>query len=259
MGSFVESFKGPVRNILTVERRRQLRYKLLSRIYRSDLTKLAELYQTDKTGSHYYTPHYQSHFEKLRNNSLNLLEIGIGGYDDPVAGGNSLRMWKAFFPKGRIYGLDIYDKSRHDENRIKTFRGSQIDEQFLIGIVKEIGKVDIIIDDGSHVNDHVISTFKILFPMLDTNGIYVIEDTQTSYWDTAAGQQWGGSTLLDASHTTMNFLKGLIDGLNYEEFIHHYEPSYFDRHVVGMHFYHNLVFIMKGINNEGSNLARISG
>jgi demethylmacrocin O-methyltransferase len=183
------------------------------------------------------------------------LEIGIGGYDNPKVGGNSLRMWKVYFPNSNIFGIDIYDKTYHEEHRIKSFRGSQIDEDFLRGVVQEIGKVDIIIDDGSHRSDHIITTFKILFPLMDLNGIYVVEDLQTSYWDTMAGESWGGSTDLTAPYTSMNHFKSLIDGLNYEEFaLDEYTPSYFDKHIISMHFYHNLLFIYKGLNNEGSNL-----
>jgi hypothetical protein len=50
------------------------------------------------------------------------------------------------------------------------------------------------------------------------------------------------------------FLKKLTDSLNYEEFLKPgYQPSYYDEHIVAMHFYHNLVFIQKGQNKEGSN------
>jgi len=57
--------------------------------------------------------------------------------------------------------------------------------------------------------------------------------------------------------TSLCLLKNLTDGLNHEEFIRPgYQPSYYDLHIVGMHFYHNLVFIQKGENNEGSNLIR---
>jgi demethylmacrocin O-methyltransferase len=53
----------------------------------------------------------------------------------------------------------------------------------------------------------------------------------------------------------VNFLKSLIDGLNHEEFtLEGYKPSYFDRRIVAMHFYHNLAFIQKGRNDEGSNV-----
>ena len=55
----------------------------------------------------------------------------------------------------------------------------------------------------------------------------------------------------------MNFLKSLTDSLNYEEFDKQgYVPSYYDKHIVSMSFYHNLVFIHKGNNNEGSNIIR---
>ena len=69
------------------------------------------------------------------------------------------------------------------------------------------------------------------------------------------GIQFGGSTDLNAPHTTMNFLKQRVDGLNYEEFLSQdYVPTYFDRHIEAMHFYHNLVFLYKGLNNDGSNV-----
>jgi len=49
--------------------------------------------------------------------------------------------------------------------------------------------------------------------------------------------------------------KSLVDCLNYEEFIRPgYVPSYYDRNITSLHFYHNLVFIQKGPNQEGSNL-----
>jgi hypothetical protein len=48
----------------------------------------------------------------------------------------------------------------------------------------------------------------------------------------------------------MGFLKNLVHGLNYSEYIKiNYEPSYYDRYIMAIHFYHNIVFIQKGINN----------
>jgi demethylmacrocin O-methyltransferase len=224
-------------------------------LYRNNLSRLAVAMGTDKYGEHFYTPHYHNHFNTIRKKKLTILEIGIGGYDNPREGGGSLRMWKAYFPKSKIYGIDIFDKSFHNEKRIKTFKGSQIDEVFLNKVIDEIGNPDIIIDDGSHYNEHIITTFKILFPLLKDKGIYVVEDTQTSYWPEYANEKWGGSEDLQAGFTSMNFLKSLTDGLNYEEFlVKNYAPSYYDKHIVSLHFYHNLVFVYKGKNNEGSNM-----
>ena len=88
-------------------------------------------------------------------------------------------MWKAYFPESRIFGIDIYDK-KYRRRRIRTFQGSQTDANFLKRVVEEIGPVDIIIDDGSHYNTHVIASFQTLFRLLAPKGIYVVEDTQTS-------------------------------------------------------------------------------
>lgn len=215
------------------------------------LPRLCEKYGSDKHGFHFYAQHYERHFRSLRKKPLRLLEIGIGGYDDPGKGGASLRVWQHFFPKALIYGLDIHDKSAHDTRRIKTLVGDQADADQLTAISDAYGPFDIIIDDGSHLNQHVLSSFKCLFPLLKPNGIYAVEDLQTSYWENAFGMPWDGSSDLNARDTSMGFFKSLADGLNHVEFKNaSYQPSYYDRHVVALHFYHNLVFIQKGVNDE---------
>jgi hypothetical protein len=216
-------------------------------LFSSNLKALALVYGTDKWGGHWYAQHYEKHFALFRRRRLNILEIGIGGSEDPEAGGASLRMWRTYFPYSRIFGVDIFDKHVHDERRIKTFRGSQVDETFLSEVVKQIGEIHIIIDDGSHRNEHVLRTFAFLFPKLREDGIYVIEDTQTSYW----ANQGGSSVDLNRQDTTMGFLKMLVDGLNYAEYDRpQYVPTFYDRHITAMHFYHNIVFIQKGLNDE---------
>jgi len=217
-----------------------------------DLPALASYFGTDKWNGHWYAQHYQTHFAALRRKPLRLLEIGVGGYADPHSGGESLRMWKAYFPNALIFGLDIVDKRPPDEPRIRTLIGSQDDEELLKSVSAQHGPFDIIIDDGSHVNAHILKSFRVLFPLLAENGLYVVEDTQTSYWP-----QFGGAPAGDhAAPTSMNVLKGLVDGLNHREFPRTGElsPSYLERHVVAMHFYHNLVFVQKGVNDEPSNI-----
>jgi hypothetical protein len=219
--------------------------------YRNDLPRLASLYFTDKWNIHWYAVHYQHYFQPWRKKKFNLLEIGIGGFADPKAGGESLRMWKAYFRKAIVYGIDIYDKKALEENRIRIEQGSQEDEAFLKRLSEKAGGFDLIIDDGSHVNRHAIKTFQILFPLLRPGGIYVVEDTQSSYWPGFGGS----SDDLRREDTIMGYFKGLTDGLNYEERIQPgYAPTYFDRNITGIHFFHNLIFILKGDNNEGSNL-----
>jgi demethylmacrocin O-methyltransferase len=137
------------------------------------------------------------------------LEIGVGGYADPAAGGESLRMWQEYFPNAVIYGIDIFDKKMHEHGPIRIRQGSQEDEEFLRAVAHEAGAFDIIIDDGSHLNSHVIKSFSVLFPLLSHNGIYAIEDVQTSYWP-----QFGGSSdELNSKHTSIGFFKGLVVAL----------------------------------------------
>ena len=218
-----------------------------------DLCKLAAHFKTDKWGTHRYAQHYQRHLEHLRDQPINLLEIGIGGYSKAGKGGASLRMWKHFFPNAQIYGMDIEDKSFVDEDRITTFIGDQSDPASLRAIAEKIGQLDVIIDDGSHLSPHIVTTWHTLFPLLAPNGIYAVEDTQTSYWP-----EWQGSEDRNSPDTSMALLKGLTDGLNYEEFVdENYEPSYSDLHVIATHFYHNLVIIEKGVNAEGTKKKRI--
>ena len=47
-------------------------------------------------------------------------------------------------------------------------------------------------------------------------------------------------------------LKRLADGLNWEEFSHR-TPQPFDSQIASLHLYHNLAFIYKGQNTEGTN------
>jgi len=231
---------------------RTLRHLYARARWGRDLPALASYFGTDKWGLHWYAGHYQRHFAALRRKPLRLLEIGIGGYADPASGGESLRMWKAYFPNALIFGLDIADKRVHDEARIRTIRGSQDDEETLKAVSAQHGPFDIVIDDGSHLNPHVLKSFLVLFPLLGENGLYVVEDTQTAYWP-----EFGGAPAADRdAPTSMNVLKSLVDGLNHREFPRsgEFAPSYLERHIVAMHFYHNLVFVQKGINDEPSNL-----
>jgi len=243
-----ETLKNYIRNILSpahYEMIREMYRALYGKIYANDLKRLAIFHGTDKDRNHSYIQHYKTHFNSIRKRKLNILEIGVGGYKK-LTGGASLRMWSDYFPNSMIYGIDIYPKKISAGKKIKIFQGSQIDKRFLEEVYRQTGPLDIIIDDGSHNNEHVITSFKILFPLLSKNGIYVIEDVQTSYYKNYGGD----SENLNNPKTQMNYLKGLLDGLNYMEFENPaYKPSYFDLHIISVHFYHNLVFFYKGLND----------
>jgi demethylmacrocin O-methyltransferase len=213
----------------------------------TDLTELAVRFDADKWGGHWYTPHYQRYLEPLRDRQVTVLEIGVGGYDDPDLGGASLRMWKHYFWRGQVYGLDIYPKHGITEPRLRTIQGDQGDADALAGIAKRYGPFDVVIDDGSHFSEHVRTSFATLFPLLRPGGRYVIEDMQSGYWP-----GWGGSTDLDSPATPMGLVKSLLDGLNHQEQIRAADrsPSTTELTVTGVHVHHNIAVIEKGLNSE---------
>lgn len=213
---------------------------------------ISDKYGSDKNTRHKYTQHYHRHFSPFRDRDVVVLELGIGGYDVAL-GGSSLRMWREYFPKSTVYGVDVEDKSGCDGDGIKTFRGSQDDPDFLAEVMRQTGPPDIIIDDASHINPLTVKSFQILFPHLKDGGLYAIEDLQTSYWTDYWFVSWLGSHDPDAKGTAMAMLKSLCDGLNYEEFlIEDYKPTYTDVQVKAVHFWHNLCIVEKGLNREGS-------
>jgi hypothetical protein len=240
----------------TYKTRLKIRFKLRSlkaSFFSSNLNRIATIHKTDKSRYHFYAQHYQHHFRPFKYKKVKMLEIGVGGYDSPISGGESLRMWKTYFPFAKIFALDNFDKSFLEERRIKIFKGSQVDLKFLDAVCTAAGPFELIVDDGSHINEHVIQTFEFLFPKLKSGGIYVVEDTQTSYWESYGGT----SNDLNREGTIYHFFKGLIDSLNNEEFlIDGYKKTYYDKNIISMHFYHNMIFIYKGNNDELSNLVR---
>lgn len=188
---------------------------------------------TDKSSrGHNYCVLYEQYFGSLRNEPITLLEVGHGGYIYYDRGGQSAKMWREYFSKGIIATIDLYDKQPIEG--VRFFQGSQIDGGFLNNVIKEIGETDIIIDDGSHHNDHTYRTFEILWPHLKSGGYYVVEDVHTSYWP----ENYGGTTD-PHGHNTMNYFKRLTDHLNYE--VNGLE----NKNIDFIHFYKEIIFIKK--------------
>jgi hypothetical protein len=209
------------------------------------LSELALKHGTDKWGHHWYTDKYEKILAHLKNKAIKLLEIGVGGYEYPDRGGQSLKMWKEFFPKAQIFGLDYFDKSKLQEDRIKIFKGSQSDEAILNQIKNYCKELHVIIDDGSHKCFDQITSFKNLFPWMDANGIYIIEDTETSYWrDYGGNDKWLADPL-----TCVNYFKALTDALNHKTIAGDVmAPPHFIDMIESITFYRNIIVIQKGVN-----------
>lgn len=121
-----------------------------------------------------FTECYETLFAPYREHTLTILELGVGGYKNPNAGGGSLRMWAEFFPNAQIVGLDIAEKRLQLPSNVALHQGSQTDVAFLMDLAATYGSFDIVIDDASHVTEKTIISFECLWPF--TRFFYVIED-----------------------------------------------------------------------------------
>jgi cephalosporin hydroxylase len=221
-----------------------------------DLKKLAIKHGSDKHGSHYYTEIYERYMLPKKNNPITILEIGIGGYNngnysDINLGGESLKMWRDYFLKGKVIGLDIIKKKIKLGRRVKIIQGSQNSANCLFKIVKKFKKFDFIIDDGSHNSKDVIFSFEHLFNSLKEGGYYFIEDTQASYI-----REFGGDgAFLNNKKTAINYFKKIVDKINYQEIENpFYKPDEFAENITEISFFHNMIVIKKEKNCEKSSI-----
>ncbi len=139
-----------------------------------DLDMIGVLEGTDKSSAAAfcwdYLRHYQPLFDGWRDQPINMIEIG-------VAHGSSLRVWKNYFSKANIVGIDINpDCAKFASDRVAVEIGSQVDPDFLQRVCAKYPP-QIVIDDGSHRARHIVFTFEHIFPTLLPGGIYIVEDT----------------------------------------------------------------------------------
>lgn len=185
------------------------------------LDELAILHETDRASvftrtyakPHGYAEHYDHIFTPLRDKPVKMLEIG-------VAGGEGIKMWLAYFahPDTRVFGVDnvqatnpwntVFEFDANKEKRYRFVHGDQSDETFWKCFAVDYGADwDIIIDDGSHYNSDIITSFNALWPLLKPGGFYAVEDLGVAYGV--------GTIFVKPSHSGhIQWLHELLDNLN---------------------------------------------
>jgi len=141
-------------------------------------------YVTDKGTEHGYIPVYDELFFNIKNNDLNILEIG-------TLQGGSLKLWNEYFVNSKIYGVE-------DFSQITGFAGKIINKEEIIEDLKKYPRInlfcfdsedvskinynlsnlkfDIIIDDASHHPENQIKNIINYIPFLKKEGLYIVED-----------------------------------------------------------------------------------
>lgn len=188
-----------------------------------------------------YIPIYESFLAPFIGREVTLVEIGVGY-------GGCLQMWqKHLGSQAKIYGIE---KTLHPDlinmevvDGIEIIPGDQANSEFLKTVPGLIPSINIIIDDGSHINSDQIKTFEALFMHLAHGGLYFVEDTHTSYRD----ENYGGG--YKKPGTFLEYCKTIIDALHRTE-----DPRIIEEHpnvcalgtkIDSIHFYPTMVVIKK--------------
>jgi len=186
----------------------------------------------------HYFPIYERHFKDFVSKPVTFIEIGCGS-------GGSLQMWKRYFgPHARIVGIDIKPECKQfEEDQIEVRIGDQSDEGFLNSVIEEFGTPDIVLDDGSHIMNHIVASFRSLYHRMSKSGIYLVEDLHTAYWSDHEGGLHKPSTFIEIS-------KGLIDELNADHTRGALSSTAFTQSTLSMHFYDSVIVFERGTHTK---------
>ena len=150
------------------------------------LNDLVDNSKTDKDTVHSYLPLYESLLQSKKNTAKNVLEIGIGDFNEK--NGGSIKMWKDYFTNATIYGLDIIPRDRVmdellNDNRVVLYTSiDAYNEDFFITHFLNKIKCDFILDDGLHTLDSMKQFIQLYSQIMTDDGILIIEDVQSWDW-----------------------------------------------------------------------------
>jgi len=186
---------------------------------------------------------YMKHLSKFIDKSPTILEIG-------VQNGGSIDMWLEYFGPGTtVVGVDVVPECKqlkYPEN-VEIFIGDQADVNFWDTVLTKYNEFDIIIDDGGHTMQQQIVTLDKMFPALKEGGVFICEDTHTSYMP-----GWGGQYGNKA--TFMSYAQRLSDYMTKEYippgFISKKTQSIFGNSLTSMSFYNSMVVFEKEKQKE---------
>jgi hypothetical protein len=132
---------------------------------------------TKKTPRHGYTGIYTLFFARFVDNPIIIAEIGIDSC-------SSIAMWYNYFthPDTKIFG---FDREIHHISHLNSLGGENIkgmfmdvrDEDSIVAGLSAIGtKVDVLIDDSTHIFEDQILIIKKSINFIKSGGMIIIED-----------------------------------------------------------------------------------
>ena len=133
-------------------------------------------YGTDKGDyKSYVDGFYENNFSPFRDQELTLVEIG-------VRSGASLKLWKEYFSRAKIIGIDSLrdftvnnipiNQDWVSGDRIAYING----DAYIQTTADQVNNIDILIDDGPHTVQSHIALLELYIPKMSKNGLIIIED-----------------------------------------------------------------------------------
>ena len=212
---------------------------------------------------HDYFPVYERYLGRFLGKSPRVLEIG-------VQGGGSAILLTDWLGKGTtVTGVDIDPECRKNTipGLIEIEIGDQADRSFLKNLLDRHGPWDIIIDDGGHTNNQILTSFDLLFPSLNSGGIYLIEDTHAHFYGRDFHdhpQKKSVITLVADLFTAMHAWTGSRKHIPHwrvppPDRLEKENVPYLSRHVAGIHLFDSMIVIEKNERFEPFCERRVAG
>lgn len=155
---------------------------------------------TDKV-EHRYLGHYEEALGHLRDRAIKVLEVG-------VFHGQSILMWREYFPKAEIHGVDIdfsaSGKVLAGTPGVHLHRVNCDVEEEIAEFARQHGGFDVIIDDGGHTMRQQQLALKVLWKVLSPGGLFIMEDLHTSLEEFYPGYN------AERQPTTLSLLEELV-------------------------------------------------
>lgn len=167
-----------------------------------DVTELCWRSHTDKhKGEFPHSDLYGVLFSNFQDQAICFLEIGVNK-------GGSIPVWEEYFPNATLLATDIKpDCLLRATERTKISLVDQFDAEAMTAYADEHGPFDVVIDDGSHYSSHQILTLETLWPYMKPGGLFIIEDTETSYIEEYRRAEGDGFSCVE-------YCKALVDTVN---------------------------------------------
>ena len=170
---------------------------------------------------------YEELLSQYRNTEFTFVEVG-------VLNGGSLFMWREFFgKKARIIGIDLNPLAKKwEKDGFEIYIGSQSSPEFWDQFFKDVGIIDVLLDDGGHTEEQQIITTAKCVPFINEGGILIVEDIQTSYLKESGHP---------SKYSFVSYAKSIVDAINSRNPVVSYSENPLKKRIYSATFYDSIV------------------